>query len=537
MLRILHRLRPGHFYPCAAVVIAAVILGGGTREGFLSDVLLQLIAIPLLVVSMARLPDLSSLGAAKLGVAFCGAVILVPILQLIPLPPGVWTALPNRQVEAEALTLANQPLPWMPISVSPRATWLSALSLLVPVSVFLGVILLDYNERSALSLTLLGAALLSVFLGLSQVAQGPSSPLRFFDFSNTTDAIGFFANRNHLAALLYVTLLLAGAWTIAAATAAESSRKGRMFDTSSIMALLASFTVMVALLAGQAMARSRAGLGLTIIALFGTIALAFADRRRSSRINTARIIAVSIAVAAMFTTQFGLYRIMERFTYDPLADSRIAFAHTTIAAAKDFMPFGSGLGTFIPVYAMSEKREDVLANHYVNRAHDDVLELWLEAGAFGVGLLAAFVSWFALRAIAIWRQPKSGEARDIDRSLARAATVGVGLMMAHCTIDYPLRTGAMAAVFALACAFMFEPVGIRRTPARAPGNAKRGFAIPEPLPPMMAPDSSAVRTASSPTGAFSNASPGATLIAVPRDELGKDVEWPEDWRKHSPKSR
>ena len=42
--------------------------------------------------------------------------------------------------------------------------------------------------------------------------------------------------------------------------------------------MVGGFTVLVILLAGEVMARSRAGLGLTIVALFGVFALGFANR-------------------------------------------------------------------------------------------------------------------------------------------------------------------------------------------------------------------------------------------------------------------
>ena len=65
---------------------------------------------------------------------FCLAVVLVPLGQLVPLPPELWTALPSREAAAEAFQLVGRELPWMPVSLSPRATWLSALSLLPPVA-------------------------------------------------------------------------------------------------------------------------------------------------------------------------------------------------------------------------------------------------------------------------------------------------------------------------------------------------------------------------------------------------------------------
>ena len=49
--------------------------------------------------------------------------------------------------------------------------------------------------------------IIGVFVGLFQVAGGPESPLRYFEITNPTEAVGFFANRNHFAALLYCLIL------------------------------------------------------------------------------------------------------------------------------------------------------------------------------------------------------------------------------------------------------------------------------------------------------------------------------------------
>ena len=193
--------------------MSCLLLGGGTGPGFLSDAVLQLLAVPLLLLALWRLCELPSAARTiRWPLAFCLAVVSVPLLQLIPLPPRIWTALPNREPMVEAFALVGRELPWMPISVSPRATWLSALSLLPALCVFLSTAQLGYRERRATSLLVLAVAILSVFVGLNQLAQGPNSPLRFFEFTNLTEAVGFFANRNHFAALLYTMTVFAAAW-------------------------------------------------------------------------------------------------------------------------------------------------------------------------------------------------------------------------------------------------------------------------------------------------------------------------------------
>src|SRR5262245_6641118 len=266
---------------CAAFLAACLTLGGGTSVGFLSDALLQLLAIPVLLVCLWRLLDVtSSAKHARWELLFCLGVVLVPLLQLVPLPPRLWTALPNREPLAATFELLERAVPWAPISVSPRATWLSAMSLLPPLAVFLGTLLLSYRERRHVSIVVLAVGILSVFLGLSQVAQGPKSALRFFEITNQTEAVGFFANRNHFAALLYALTLIAAVW-VAEAAAPLNAQRARL-DAAWMLAVAASMAVLVVILAGQAMTRSRTGLVLTIVALFGAFALALTGRRDGS---------------------------------------------------------------------------------------------------------------------------------------------------------------------------------------------------------------------------------------------------------------
>src|SRR5690606_11073889 len=132
------------------------VLGGGTRAGFLSDAVIQFLAIPLLLIALHRLVGLpsSSVKHARWPLALCLAVVLVPLVQLIPLPPGVWSALPGREAAVDAFGLIGRELPWMPLSLSPRATWLGLASLLPPLAIFLGTLLLGYPQRRALSLAL-----------------------------------------------------------------------------------------------------------------------------------------------------------------------------------------------------------------------------------------------------------------------------------------------------------------------------------------------------------------------------------------------
>ena len=509
------------FCACAFTMVGSLLLGGGTRGGFLSDAILELLAIPALLLVVSSLIDVLRRGthirrSASWALMLCFAIALLPLLQLVPLPPWIWTRLPGRESIVAIFDLVGSQGNWMPISVSPSATWLSFLSLLPPMAIFLGAIQLGYRERRGLSVIVISVGIISAFLGLIQVAQGPTSPLRFFHITNNTEAVGFFANRNDFAALLYAVLLFAGAWAIDIAFKAVSWRHVRR--AVSIVMLTAAFLVLIVLIATEATARSRAGLVLTIAALAGMLAMASAERRNASGIGPGKLLLGATVLAVMLAVQFTLYRILDRFAVEPFEDARVTFARDTASAAAAFTPFGAGVGTFVPVYAMFEEPSDTISNLYINHAHNDFLEVWLETGFFGVTLFGAFVILLGFRSVELWWRPPD-KAGELDRLLMRAATVAIALLIAHSFVEYPLRTGAIMAIFAFCCALLFEPLA-------APEDATRATAEPMPV--------SVLRQPAEILGNTTIPVSSRQISPLPRQppgRWGEEIAWPAEWQE------
>jgi len=518
------------FCACAFTLVCSLLLGGG---GLLSGAILELLAIaPLLVAlgSLAELPiwQTNSRTDAYWVLAFCFALAALPLIQLVPLPPLIWTHLPGRAEIVKIFDLLGGSMPWMPISVWPHATWLSFLSLLPPMAIFLAAIQLGYRERRMLTLVIIAVGAISVFIGLTQVAQGPTSALRFYTITNNTEAVGFFANRNHFAALLYTVLLFTAVWAIDVAFNSGSWRDVRSFERSSIVALTAAFLLFVVLIAGEAMARSRAGLALTIVALLAIFALAFTDRRQKPGASPSKLLVAAVIFGIILSAQFAVYRIFDRFATDPLANARIVFAHNTTAAARAFMPFGSGLGTFVPVYAMFERPVDTLANIYANHAHDDFLEIWLDTGVMGLLLLCAFLVWWGFAGVKLWRRP-SPDLSAFDCTLARAATIAIGLLLAHSFVDFPMRTEAIMAIFAVSCALLIEPLRAAEPGTRVAAEPSRDVARRRQPPKPLA------------TTVSSSSTPGSPEVPMlergglpPRPQAGgrwgEEIDWPDEWQ-------
>lgn len=461
------------FWACMGMMAASLLLGGGTRGGFLSDAILELLAVPALLIALPALigsPLLGRRSDLKWVVLYCLAVVVLPLIELVPLPPWIWTRLPGRGEIVAIFELVTDDRRWMPLSVSPNATWLSVLSLLPPMTIFFAAVQLGYRERRRLLLVVVVLGVVSAFLGLLQVAQGPSSPLRFYAVTNLSEAVGFFANRNHFAALLYAVLLYAAAYAIDVAFKTGSFSQLRHLTSLATMGFTAAFISVIVLISGEAMARSRAGLGLTILALGGVVALITTDRRNASGLTPNKLLYGAILLGMILAVQFALYRILDRFAADPIDDARISFAHNTIRAARAFMPFGSGLGSFVPVYAMVEPSNETFADIYANHAHNDVLELWLETGIFGVGALLVFAVWLAVRTVRVWREVPA-DAGALDTSLMRAATLVLILLIVHSFFDYPLRTEAIMAIVAVSCALTIPPLRDAPTAVGLIGNA------------------------------------------------------------------
>jgi O-antigen ligase len=253
-----------------------------------------------------------------------------------------------------------------------------------------------------------------------------------------------------------------------------------------------------------AFSRSRGGMILAIAALAGIAAIVLtqpaAHRGKAHRTTRWATIAV-LSFAALFTAVFGLGRMLTRFDPGQGPDARGALAQTTFEMALKALPFGTGLGTFVPVYATIEKTGDLSAT-YANRAHNDLLELFMETGILGAGLLLAFLFWFARRALAVWRRQEGGSS-PAQAMLEKSATLVIALLLAHSLADYPLRTGALSAIFAFFCAILAAPAA---APQVSDPSRKR-HAAPPPLD---------LRLADA---------------AAPAENWGSQVQWPDKWKR------
>ena len=490
---------------CGIVLAFSVLLGGGTHAGFIGDVIVQLLSVPLIALSLWSFSSFKGLNEhQRRGILlFTYGIIIILFIQLLPLPfevPSIGGALTTR---ASDLGMLGQKNSWATVSSTPQATWAAAASLVVPASVFFGTLQLNLRHRLALAWLLLALGGLSLLLGFLQMAQGPGSNLRFYDVTNPQEAVGLFANRNHFSAHLYVTLVLAATWY---ATTVGQTLKIRALGSRSMLWSTAAVVFLVSVMAGLAMARSRAGMFLAIVGLAGIILMILRQQNDRevgsvrSRLSAGRMFMLVAFFGLVFAVQFGLGSVLSRLEVDPLEDLRVTLAGTTFEAAVRSLPFGTGLGSFVPVYAAVEKDSDVFAG-FANRAHSDFAEILLETGLFGLILLVAFLVWFFPKAYNVWRKRKFN-GHDSQLLLQRSATLVIFLLLTHSLVDYPLRTTALSSIFMFFCAVLTTEASNSKDEF-VPHKRQRSV---EPKPPLRA-----------------NAG----------GKWGSDLHWPEGWQKRS----
>ena len=429
----------------AFVTAVALVFGGGTGRELWGDLAVELASLVLIVLLvMSRDSLVRHTGAWSLVLLVC--ILALPLLQLVPLPASIWPMLPGRADVAAAFGAIDVPIPVEPISLTPGNTLNAVFCLLPPAALFLATATGREPFDRLVGFTILAVLAASLLLGLAQIVQGPASELRFFAETNRENAVGFFANRNHNAAFAYAAALLCAPLVV-------SRTPRRRAPLAGVLALL------FLMFASVFLTGSRAGLALaTLAALVLLVAtLNRKEGRQSSRFLLPGLIAAFVVVALAT----GALDVLGRFSArDITADARWTIARTALEGLRTFFPVGSGFGAFETTYLAFERLETLQAG-LVNHAHDDWLELVYEGGVPALGLLLAFLVWLGSRTVNHLRSGGSGG------PLPLCALAAVVLVLLHSTVDYPLRTVAVASVFARSPSSSFGAT--RSPPPRSPG--------------------------------------------------------------------
>jgi UDP-N-acetyl-D-galactosamine dehydrogenase len=351
------------------LLFLCLVLGGASAAAPFANAAVQLLSVALLVILFWH-PTPPPAGLAVWPPRLFLMFAAIMAAQVVPLPPSIWSSLPEAKGMLAGFELADVPPGWSSLSWAPDETIAACLSLLPPAAVFVALSRSPARERALSIWLLIVSATGMTLLGVTQRIGGIESDLYPYLVTNPGQPVGLFANRNHLSTLLLCTL----PFVAAMARTGNASRPGRVGAFGGIAAILCG---------GVALVHSDAGLAMLPLVLAGCGAIV-GRRRQAAR---PPIWAIAVAVAVGLAALAALIAVQTAPPTSPSADQRRGvIIPKTLRAAIDHMPFGTGGGSFQTVYP-AYVDPAAASLEYVNHAHSDYVELLLEYGIVG-GLIA-----------------------------------------------------------------------------------------------------------------------------------------------------
>lgn len=392
---------PGYMLICVAIIAATVALAW--RDGFRV---------------LDETPPLAKIAL------ICIAVL--PLLQLIPLPPGWWQALPGQALRQQVLALAGLGNSWQPLSTEPVGTAISGILTVGFVTlVALLMRLTDKDFRSVLFLAF-GLVVFGILVGMVQVVTDGQFP-NPHGISMGPTLQGFYANKNHMALILATTILLAGFVVIP-----------RVFDLQRRLWVNLGYIAFV--LVCIVSTNSRAGLALGGIAAL--IVLHDQTRRISWRYKIGGLVVLALLSGLILST--AAFELVSGRFEDVDSDLRWRIATWSWPLAERYWVSGSGAGSFATLFAANEQLAWVKPT-FVNHAHNEYLQLVIEFGVAGIAVLAVFLASLIAPLMLWWQLPRSAR----ERATMTLGFAMILLFALHSVVDYPLRRPAGWAFFAL----------------------------------------------------------------------------------------
>ncbi|HEU5068097.1 MAG TPA: O-antigen ligase family protein, partial [Sphingomicrobium sp.] len=367
----------------ALFVTLCFLLGGSARDDVLSLLLLRPLSALAFAVGVAFAWSSGALRRYRPLIFLAAALPALAVIQLIPLPPAIWSSMAGRDLLWRIGEVAGIEQPWRPISVVPYRTWNSVWSALAPLAVLLLVLTAGRETTRRTVILLAGIILASGLLGLLQAIQAPGNGFYLYRVTNPDSAVGLFANRNHQAMFLALSFPLFAAVASLAKGSRESMRP-KLYVAIGMSILIMPFILVTG---------SRAGLALALVGIASAFFI-YRDpsaARQTRRETVARgyrgliVVGLGALLLIAFLLAARASAIQRLFAVDPVDDLRFAVWGPIWHAALGYYPWGSGIGTFVEVYRIIEP-DWLLGPRYLNHAHNDWLELLLTGGLGGLAI-------------------------------------------------------------------------------------------------------------------------------------------------------
>lgn len=444
------------------LLVATFAFGGSARGDEIGLIVLRPISTIALLISLYLL-KIEDIHKHKFWTAWLVSIVVLTLLHLIPLPPSLWHQLPGRELAVDLDSLLGLPQAWRPLSLSPEMTRNALWSMIGPLACFLLMIQLSWKEASAAFALIIVLGLISGLVSVIQITEGPGSFFYFYRITNLGMGVGLFANRNHQAVLL-VCLIPIGFALAAIAVRANATLSPRTASTLARwgMGLGAIFVFILVIVTGSRAGLILFGVAMALIFMLARRQGSFVPQRSAASSKptsgkfamvTSRpwllLLPIGAVVAAVLLS--GRYESLQRLTDSSIdGEARFTIVGPLIEAIKAYLPFGSGIGTFEPVFKGYESA-DILTPTYWNHAHNDWAELVLTGGIPAVIIVAVGAFWLIRFYVAQRREKTQSPDLEAYRFIGGSVLALIALSSFG---EYPLRVPIMSCLFVMSIALL-----------------------------------------------------------------------------------
>lgn len=438
-----------------AYLAAVLLLGGASAAGFGANGVLEIAGAALLAWIWWKRPETARTPATHTGLRwFLVALAILAAVQFLPVPPALWPLLPGRAAIAAGYDLAGMPRPWLPLSLNPWGT-LQSLVWWIPALALFAAMRSSHGPTTRHAVWVVAAvAYGSVIMAGLQVYQDTGY---FYTVTNRGNGVGAFSNSNHFGSFMLASIALIAAQWLHDHRESAAGKKP-LARSWQLPALLAPLVI------GVFLSNSLACMLLLLPLMCGVYLLARPDLTLKWSWLVLGGLLFSIGLVWLLASGLVANDLMNKSATAGI--SRGEFLENGLRMLADFAPLGSGLGTFRELYPWYEDHA-LIGTTYANHAHNDLLELLIETGLFGLALVLLFARWFAATAWSVW----SASGQRSGNRVALGATLAIAAVAAHSLVDYPLRTAAISSLIALCLV-------LARRPAEAPGTRLHRVAEP-----------------------------------------------------------
>ena len=377
-----------------------------------------------------------------------GVWLLLQVLHVVPMPAAWIEHLSPQAAAMHALAAdVGHPPVTETLSIDPHASLVSLYKSLAYAAIFfLALALLSRRSRIlVLARVLVYAAVANAVYAVLMHLSGGNEDWFGTIVAHGDSASGTYANRNHFAGYLEMTLAL-GIGLLIAGLSDRTSDTWKKFVRHAIDWILSPKMILrlalCVLVIALTTTHSRMGNTAFFSSLLVAGAIGIALSRHATR-NTVILLASLIAIDLFIVgSWFGVEKLAQRLEQTTVGDvqQREEPSAYTLPLIRDYAVFGSGPGSFH--VAFPRYRPASVVNFY-DYTHNDYVQFASESGIPGFLVLGGFVV-LALGAalLAQWKR------RDpLMRGMSFACIMGVTSILIHSWVDFNLQIPANAALF------------------------------------------------------------------------------------------